>query len=81
MDPGSLASARITWRSSTGIESELAPVGALEILRSRQVAPWRQFRSETIAQLRVPDRVGETQTLTLQVSRVPNRWLRDGLTR
>lgn len=44
MDPASPASARITWRSLTGIESELAPVGALEILRSGEVAPWRQFR-------------------------------------
>ena len=44
MDPGSLASARITWRSLTGIEAELAPVGALEVLRSGELAPWRQFR-------------------------------------
>lgn len=44
MDPGSPASARITWRSLTGIESELAPLGALEILGSGEVAPWRQFR-------------------------------------
>ena len=28
----------------TGIESELAPVGALEILGGGEVAPWRQFR-------------------------------------
>ena len=44
MDPGSPASARITWRSVAGPESELAPVGALEVLRSGEVAPWRQFR-------------------------------------
>ncbi|HEV2809709.1 MAG TPA: TnsA-like heteromeric transposase endonuclease subunit [Acidimicrobiales bacterium] len=28
----------------TGIESELSPSGALEALRSGEVAPWRQFR-------------------------------------
>ncbi len=44
MDSGNPASARITWRSLTGPESELAPVGALEVLRSGEVAPWRQFR-------------------------------------
>lgn len=44
MDSGNPASARITWRSLAGIESELAPAGAVEILRSGEVAPWRQFR-------------------------------------
>lgn len=44
MGPGSPASARITWRSLAGIESELAPAGALAILRSGDLAPWRQFR-------------------------------------
>lgn len=32
------------WRSVTGAEAELAPVGALEVLSSGEVAPWRQFR-------------------------------------
>jgi hypothetical protein len=31
-------------RSVTGAEAELAPVGALEVLSSGEVAPWRQFR-------------------------------------
>ncbi len=42
---GSPVSVKILWRSVTGAEAELATAGDAAVLRSGEVAPWRQFRS------------------------------------